>query len=131
MNGKPPSFRSRTIEIKRRMEALANKPVHEFEPLRLSVTKEAISEGDIARMPNWRRITLEVAIKHHLKVSDLISPRRNVPFVLARHEAMWRLSKETELTTTQIGRLFKRDHTTCISAVRKHQWRLDQEAAGI
>lgn len=130
MNGKPPSFRSKIVEIRRRMEELANRPVHEFRPLRISAMEEIVVNADeLARMPSWRRIALEVCAKHGLKLQVLISTRRDVPVVLARHEAMWRLHHETTMSSTQIGRCFKRDHSTSIHAVRKHQWRLDQEAA--
>lgn len=121
MNGKPPSFRSKIAAIKLRIEAIP-RPSPVFHPLKF------LSIEEVGRMPLWRKIALEVCEKHDVSLGDLISPRRDVPTVLARHEAMYRLRHETLMSTTQIGHCFRRDHTTCLASVKKHKWRLEQAA---
>ena len=68
-----------------------------------------------------RQIVAEVALKHGLKMSDLTGPYRHKSIVKARHEAMWRVRDETNLSYPQIGRVLgNRDHTTVLHGVRKH-----------
>jgi chromosomal replication initiation ATPase DnaA len=71
-----------------------------------------------------RRIAKEVAKNHGFTVAELFSRRRERALVKARHLAMYRIRKETELSLPRIGRMFGgRDHTTVLSACRAHQAR--------
>lgn len=71
---------------------------------------------------HWRVIVREVCEKHDVLLVDLMSIRRPVKVVRARHEAMYRMRHETNLTLPQIGqRLGGRDHTTVLHGVRKHE----------
>lgn len=75
--------------------------------------------------PNWRIICAEVCAKHDITAAELLSARRPVRLVMARHEAMWRLKNETSMSLPQIGRrLGGRDHTTVISGIKAHERRL-------
>lgn len=81
-------------------------------------------------LPRAERITMreiikQVAAKHGVTVTDIISERRPKPVVIARHEAMWRCKQETTNSLPAIGRAFGgRDHTTALAAIRKHEWRM-------
>lgn len=69
----------------------------------------------------WRDIVEEVAIKHEVTFNDIISQRRNVKIVAARHEAMYRLREETPASYPRIGKwLGDRDHTTVLHGVEMH-----------
>lgn len=70
-----------------------------------------------------RRIVQEVAAQHDLTPEDLTGPRSRRTESRARHEAMWRIRRETRLSYPQIGRFFNRDHTTVINGVRRHEQR--------
>lgn len=73
----------------------------------------------------WREIVEEVATKHQLRVVDLCSARRGRELVWARHEAMWRLRNETNMSLPAIGRkLGGRDHTTVLHGIQKHEARI-------
>lgn len=62
----------------------------------------------------------QVADKHGISVSDLKSESRNVHIVAIRHEAMALVyEKRPDLSLPQIGKIFGRDHTTVLAAVRK------------
>lgn len=76
------------------------------------------------RVPEWKRIILQVCNKHGITYTEIISPRREVRLVRARHEAMWRLKQETAMSFPSIGRRFNRDHTTVLHAVRVYEERL-------
>jgi len=75
--------------------------------------------------PHYKAILEQVALKHGVSVIDIQSHRRDKPAYVARQEAAWRMRRETQLTTSQIGhRLGGRDHTTVIHAIRRHEERL-------
>lgn len=76
------------------------------------------------RVPEWKRIILQVCNRHGITYTEIISPRREVRLVRARHEAMWRLKNETAMSFPAIGRRFDRDHTTVLHAVRVHEERM-------
>lgn len=68
-----------------------------------------------------QRIIRDICQKHGVTMGELLSARRARPLVAARHEAMYRLSKETSMSLPAIGRrMGGRDHTTVIHGVRKH-----------
>lgn len=73
------------------------------------------------REPSISSIISEVAKKHRLSPADLFSNRRSVAVVSARYEAMWRARHETSHSLPSIGRAFKRDHTTVIYGIAKHE----------
>ena len=73
-------------------------------------------------------IMREVCDKHGISKSELLSPRRAVPIVAARHEAMYRMSKETTMSLPAIGRrMGGRDHTTVLHGIRKYEANLRGE----
>lgn len=73
-------------------------------------------------MPRWKIILREVANKHKLNVTDLLSTRRPRNIVAARHEAMYRMKTETSLSLPSIGkRLGGLDHTTVIHGLRRYE----------
>ncbi len=77
----------------------------------------------------WKEIVLAVRAKHALTIAELWSARKKHKFVMARHEAWWLAARLTKLSTPLMGRMSgDRDHTTVLSGIRKHQWRLDQAA---
>jgi hypothetical protein len=66
----------------------------------------------------------ETAKRYRIPASDIMSNRRNVIAVAARHEVMYRMKHETALSHAEIGRQMGRDHTTIMSGVRKHELRI-------
>lgn len=60
-----------------------------------------------------------------LTVNDLLGPTRMAPVVRARHAAMFELWDEgRRMNLSQVGRIFGRDHTTVLNAVRQARKRL-------
>ena len=66
-----------------------------------------------------RRIVAEVAAKNDIGFHTLLSSNRTHKVAHARQEAMLRLRRETDLSLPQIGRIFKRDHSTVIHGIRR------------
>lgn len=71
-------------------------------------------------------IIKQVAAQHNLSSADLTGPSRFAHVVKARQEAMYRIRKETKLSTTQIGKVIGgRDHATVLWGVKAHARRLE------
>lgn len=59
------------------------------------------------------------AVKHGVTVSDLKSRSRAQPLAHIRQKIMAKLRRDTDLSYPTIGRIFNRDHTTVLHAVRR------------
>ena len=68
---------------------------------------------------NVLAIVEEVAAKHGLTASDLLSRDRHKSVARARGIAMWSARTQLGLSYPELGAQFGRDHTTCMSYVRK------------
>jgi hypothetical protein len=67
-----------------------------------------------------RQIIRDTAEQHGLMVEHLIGARRDLRIVRARHEAMARVYEACpHMSMVQIGKVFHRDHTSVLSAVKK------------
>ena len=64
-------------------------------------------------------IVSAVAAHYDLPASELLGPRRHARVTEARHVAMALVRKRTAVSLPELGRYFDRDHTTCLSGVRK------------
>ncbi len=117
---KPLSYRAKVVAIRRRMEVASNHMGLPYRPLHVYSMREILPEVDVNRMPRWRRIVWEVCLKYNVKIDDVLSHCRTTKLCTARHEAMWRMRNETKMTTTQIGRVMHRDHSSAIHGIRKH-----------
>ncbi|MES2800928.1 MAG: DnaA/Hda family protein [Bdellovibrionota bacterium] len=60
----------------------------------------------------------DTALKHKLRVSDLKSKCRTKIVFAARKESMLRLRSELNLTVNEIARIFQRDHTSILNALK-------------
>lgn len=81
----------------------------------------------VIRLPSEKSadILAQVAQKHRLKVEDLTGPSRLRKIILARQEAMWELRQRTRLSSPQIAaKLGRKDHTTALHGVRRHEARI-------
>lgn len=60
----------------------------------------------------------DTALKHKLKVSDLKGKSRTKLIFSARKEAIMRLRDELKLTVAEISRIFQKDHTSILNALK-------------
>lgn len=65
-----------------------------------------------------RKIIAEVAAAYELTPADLTGPRRFAKIMEPRRIAMARIRNELGYSFPQIGRLFNRDHSSVIWAIR-------------
>ena len=135
LNGAGEEFAATQEEIKKRDEAAKTIRLAQELAAELKRTAELNAQieeyrRDESRVMPHKAILREVAAKHNLRVFDLKSVRRRRDLVKARHEAAYRIHKETTFSLPQIGRILgDRDHTTILHAVRAHQKRIDSGEA--
>lgn len=71
-------------------------------------------------------IAYEVASRAGLRVEDLKGANRKRRFSWPRQVAMTRIYREAGLSLLEIGRMFRRDHTTVIHAIRAVDARMEK-----
>lgn len=121
------------VMVKRALELTADTiaalPAPTLPPRRERLPKDIL---DVATAPpvdvpltDAQQIIRETCLKHGFTRGELFSARRARLLVAARHEAMFRLSKETNMSLPAIGRrLGGRDHSTVLHGIRKHAAKL-------
>lgn len=102
-------------------EAAAAEPVDAFWPVRLA---PGAFLGDLRKWGPQRktalRIIAQVAACHRLTVEDILGPSRKAPVIAARQDAMVEVFlARTDLSFPMIGRVFHRDHSTVVHAVKR------------
>lgn len=65
-------------------------------------------------------IAAGVAAKHGVTLAMLMGESRVKHIVAARHEAWWLVWRTTGMSYPRIGAIFRRDHTTIMHGVKKH-----------
>lgn len=60
----------------------------------------------------------EIAEAHHLTVEDILSPKRHKYLVSVRRKCIYML-RDKGYSTTEIGRIMGRDHSTIVVALQK------------
>lgn len=60
-------------------------------------------------------------IKEYIDTEELNGRSREQFYVFRRHYLCYALYRTQELTLSEIGRIFKRDHSTVLHSIRKHE----------
>lgn len=81
-----------------------------------------VGESNQKTFPSSAQLIIgDVCVKYKVSKEELFGEQRSKNIVWARHEAFYRMKKETTLSLARIGaRLGGRDHTTVISGVAAH-----------
>lgn len=100
------------------------------EPIVIVVTQSAVEAEEertpFARLTPWKRILEEVCEKYGISRVDILSDRRSQKYVIARHEAMYRMRHETTMSYPAIGRrLGGKDHTSVMHGIKRHMHRME------
>ncbi len=65
-----------------------------------------------------QRVVATVGKYYKISKGDLLGKSKKANIVVARHMCMWLIRKVLKLPYAEIGKIFKRDHSTIISAVQ-------------
>lgn len=116
----PPRLSRAAIREEERMDAV--------ERVWPEVAAEPEPEEPLIPQPlYWRQIVREVCEKHGVSLTEIVGNRRAKDIVAARHEAFWRLSRETLMSLPRIGyRMGGKHHTTVLHGIRKHELKMTQ-----
>lgn len=68
--------------------------------------------------PTVLAVVQEVADQYGLETQEILGRDRHKTVAKARNMAMWLTRVRLEMSWSEIGREFKRDHTTVIAAVK-------------
>ena len=133
------SLRERAVEARRRMARQGAAPVSTPrlnirsiivvppEPVIEPTPRREVTPVRALEMPGsnpfeWRHIVHEICLKHNVTFGEITGHRRTRRIATARHEAFYRLSKDTTMSLPQIGRYFSgKDHSTVAYGIRKHE----------
>lgn len=74
-------------------------------------------------------IAMEVGRKYDVTLDEMMSSVRRHNFVLARHEAWWRMRHELGHSYPRIGRAFGKDHTSIVHGVHSYEKRMREAVA--
>ena len=69
-----------------------------------------------------------VAQAYSVEVSALMGSSRVKGLVTPRHVSMWLIRRHTQLSSTEVGRLYDKDHSTVLHACGKVEKQLEQDA---
>ncbi|MBQ8510137.1 MAG: chromosomal replication initiator protein DnaA [Clostridia bacterium] len=90
-------------------------------PISIELAKNSIADLMTGGEPvsvTIDRILEKVAKKNGMTVDDIKSSKRNKEIAHARHIAIYLVRKLTDISLPQIGKLFKRDHTTVLNSLK-------------
>lgn len=105
------------IDATKRSKAILEAAKTEAERILSRAGLEASEFGD---KPDMLSIIKAVAIKHKVSVAAIKGTGKPDRVVAARFEAIARIYEaRPDLSLPQIGKVFRRDHTTILNAVRK------------
>ena len=95
------------------------------QPITLQLAKSALSDDGVTNgqtngQPSIQSIIDTVTQYYDIKLTDLLSKRRNKSIALPRQVCMWLARRHTRFSLEEIGGYFGgRDHTTVMHAVRQ------------
>ena len=88
-----------------------------------------VSAATMARMRGVpliaAHILREVSAETGVSVAQILSPLRAYPVVEARNWVMWWIREDSGLSTTAIGRVLNRDHTSVLHGLRRFRTLMD------
>ena len=123
------TFSSNTTALMRAIEALAlrghlsggSRPLAEG-VVTIGAAKSALSdlvEEEMRSAITPEKIIQVVAQHHGITPDDILGSSKAREYVVPRQQAMWLCRGQLKLAYTAIGRLFGRDHSTVMSAIRQ------------
>ena len=75
------------------------------------------------------KLALEIAVRHHVTIAELLGTRHSRPEARARRE-LWSRAYEVVRSYTKLGALFGRNQTSVRTAILKHRCELSRDECG-
>ena len=74
------------------------------------------------------RIMSIIAQKYSISANDLKNRNKSADVANARHKCVYLVRTLTDLSTTQIGRIFDRDHSTILNSIKNVKFEIENDA---
>jgi hypothetical protein len=74
-------------------------------------------------VPSWRFLVALASVEVDVCKVEVLSKSRETRIVVARHRAMALVYQHTQSSLADVGRIFGRDHTSVLHALKKHSAR--------
>ena len=108
----------RQIEgVLRKLHAISSFSSAEITKERIDEVISVVDPGNVPTDAMVERILLAVSKHYGISIEDMKSKKRTETIAGARHVAIYLIKKHTELTLTDIGGIFNRNHTTVMASV--------------
>ena len=78
-----------------------------------------VSRRILTPRQQYMKIICDVSDKQKVPVTEILGPLRHKYIMRARDEAIHRIRKELGYSTTKIGRIFGRDHSTVLTSLKR------------
>lgn len=118
------------LEIARKSEAIAQKLRGLADELAEFVTE--ITGAEVAPLAADGKEPLQIILEataafYNVSIKDILGDRQTHRVAAPRHVVMWLCRKHAKMGVEDLGRIFQRDHSTVVIAVRKMEERLQQD----
>ena len=115
------TVRSNVRELEGTLIRLAAKSSLTGQTVDLAFAQKELSVVHSSRPQVTNIEDIQRAVCHHfnLRSADMVSKARHKSIALARHVAMYLCKQRLNVSFPELGRAFRKDHTTVMSAVRK------------
>lgn len=123
------AVKSNVRELEGTLIRIAAKSSLTGEPVSLAFAKAELAAVQPLRAHVTTVEEIQRAVCHHfhLKDAELLSKDRHKTTAFARHVAMYLCKQRLSVSFPELGRAFRKDHTTVMSAVRKVESLRDQD----
>lgn len=108
------------VPINGKLEQSANEPELPGAPAR-QYGKSLEPAFDHCPTPHAKATAVlrDVANRNGVPVEEILGSRRTSRVAKARHEAIWRVKNATNWSLPRVGRMFHRDHSSVLHAIRR------------
>lgn len=117
--GYNPEFYRRVQMRRAAQERIAKAQRRQIAQVRVREVAEAKAVAEVTATSPSREIVAAMAALNGLTLADILGPCRKRHICAVRQEAMRFIHETKGLSSTQLGRVFKRDHTTVLHALSK------------
>lgn len=93
--------------------------------LALSIIRASKRPDTMFGASRWGKLVIEASNKYDVDIVEIMLGGRSVQNTRARAEVYYRMREELGYTLPQIGRVFKKDHTSVLSSIRRHASRIN------
>ena len=116
------NLRSNIRQIEGAIKKLSAQSIFECRPIDMNIARGCIAEllgGAEPVSVTVDKIFMSIYQRYNVKKEDLLSAKRSKEIAYARHICIYLIREVTEMSLSNIGDIFNRDHTTIMNSISK------------